>query len=315
MNPVAPEFTPKSTPITKISFPSPSRQPVTESAKPHVSPIRQTPKRVLNWVSATSSDDDSSPQSIVGTTTISAGSRAQLSPLSGKTPFMMYDCSQEKKPDRFIAAGARHDSKVQDSDNDSVDTVIKLELPLFRTPHSTARRYNAMSDSNGQGSGDFDAMDQSGDDADGSVAVRSSQPSAAQHETNGLQEVRHVSAPVLKLKAATPGQETRASPMTIIVTRDLINDKLPTPGLTSTPASRHKENVPEESHGPVAIKPTKSTSPLKEVTQSNSAAPSLARDPQQSNIHRGQKKRHNRGGGRGRGRHGHAKPPDHGAHH
>ncbi|KAJ0332121.1 hypothetical protein COL5a_001823 [Colletotrichum fioriniae] len=105
-----------------------------------------------------------------------------------------------------------------------------------------------MSDSNGQGSGDFDAMDQSGDDADGSVAVRSSQPSAAQHETNGLQEVRHVSAPVLKLKAATPGQETRASPMTIIVTRDLINDKLPTPGLTSTPASRHKENVPEESH-------------------------------------------------------------------
>ncbi|EXF73154.1 ABC transporter [Colletotrichum fioriniae PJ7] len=276
LNPVAPEFTPKSTPITKISFPSPSRQPVTESAKPHVSPIRQTPKRVLNWASATSSDDDSSPQSIVGTTTISAGSRAQLSPLSG----------------------ARHDSKVQDSDNDSVDTVIKLELPLFRTPHSTARRYNAMSDSNGQGSGDFDAMDQSADDAGGSVA-----------------EVRHVSAPVLKLKAATPGQETCASPITIIVSKDVINDKLPTPGLTSTPASRRKENVAEESHGPAAIKPTKSSSPLKEVTQSNSAVPSLARDPQQSNIHRGQKKRHNRGGGRGRGRHSHAKLPDHGAHH
>ncbi|KAI3547262.1 ABC transporter [Colletotrichum filicis] len=276
LNPVAPEFTPKSTPITKISFPSPTRKPITNSAKPHVSPIRQTPKRVLNWASATSSDDDSSPRSTVDTTTISAGSRAQVSFLSG----------------------ARHDSRVQDSDNDSVDTVIKLEPPLFRTPHPTARRYNAMSDSNGQACGDTDAMDQSGDDADGVIA-----------------EVRHVSAPVLKLKTVTPGQETRASPMTIIVSKDLINDKLPTPGLTSTPVCRHKENVPEGSHGPVTTKSTTSSSPLKEVTQSNSAASSLARDSQQPNNNRGQRKRYNRGGGRGRGRHGYAKPPDQGAHH
>ncbi|KAK1472653.1 ABC transporter [Colletotrichum tamarilloi] len=315
LNPVAPEFTPKSTPITKISFPSPTRQPITNSAKPHVSPIRQTPKRVLNWASATSSDDDSSPRSTVDTTTISAGSRAQVSFLSGKVPFMVYDSSEEKIPDRGMALGARHDSRVQDSDNDSVDTVIKLEPPLFRTPHPTARRYNAMSDSNGQACGDTDAMDQSGDDADGVIAVRSSQPSIAERETNRLQEVRHVSAPVLKLKAVTPGQETRASPMTIIVSKDLINDKLPTPGLTSTPVCRHKENVPEGSHGPVTTKSTTSSSPLKEVTQSNSTASSLARDSQQPNNNRGQRKRYNRGGGRGRGRHGHAKPPDQGAHH
>ncbi|KXH50122.1 ABC transporter [Colletotrichum simmondsii] len=299
LNPVAPEFTPKSTPITKISFPSPTRQPVTSSVKPHVSPIRQTPKRILNWASATSSsDDDSSPRATVDTTTIPAGSRAQVSFVSGKLPFMVYDCSQGKMSDRGMALGARHDSRVQDSDNDSVDTVIKLEPPLFRTPHPTARRYNAMSDSNGQASDDTDAMDQSGDDADGFIA-----------------EVRHVSAPVLKLKTVAPGQETRASPMTIIVSKDLINDKLPTPGLTSTPVRRHKENVPEGHHGPVSIKPTTSSSPLKEVAQSNSAVSSLARDSQQSNNNRGQRKRHNRGGGRGRGRHGHAKPPDHGAHH
>ncbi|KXH61520.1 ABC transporter [Colletotrichum nymphaeae SA-01] len=298
LNPVAPEFTPKSTPITKISFPSPTRQPVTNSAKPHISPIRQTPKRVLNWASATSSDDDSSPRSTVDTTTISAGSRAQVSFLSGNVPFMVYNCSQGKMSDRGMALGARHDSRVQDSDNDSVDTVIKLEPPLFRTPHPTARRYNAMSDSNGQACGDTDAMDQSGDDADEFIA-----------------EVRHVSAPVLKLKTVTPGQDTRASPMTIIVSKDLINDKLPAPGLSRTPAGRHKENVPEGSHGPVTVKPTTSSSPLKEVTHSNSAVSSLARDSQQPNNNRGQRKRHNRGGGRGRGRHGHAKPPDHGTHH
>ncbi|KAL0764174.1 hypothetical protein CaCOL14_013227 [Colletotrichum acutatum] len=273
LNPVAPEFTPKSTPTTKVSFPSPSRQPDTKST--NVSPIRQTPKRVLNWASVTSSDDDSYPRSTVDTTTIPAGSRAQLSPLSG----------------------ARNNSRVQDSDNDSVDTVIKLEQPLFRTPHPTARRYNALSDSNGQAGGDFDALDQSGDDADGSVA-----------------EIRHVSAPVLKLKAVAPGQETRASPMTI-VSKDLSTDKLSTPGLTSTPVFGHKENVPKGFHGPATMKPTTSSSPLKEITQSNSAVPSLARDSQQSNSHRGQRKRHNRGDGRGRGRHGPAKPPNHGAHH
>ncbi|KXH67823.1 ABC transporter [Colletotrichum salicis] len=270
LNPVAPEFTPKSTPVTKISFPSPSCQPVTRSAKPHVSPLRQTPKRVLNWASATSSDDDSSPRS-ADAMTIPAGSHAQLSPLSG----------------------ARHASRVQDSDNDSVNTVIKLELPLFRTPHSTARRYNAMSDSNGQAGGDTDATDQSGDDADGSIP-----------------EVRHVSAPVLKLKAVTPGQETRASPMTIVVSKDLINNKLPTAAVTSTPIPRHKENIPDGSHGPASVKPTTSSSPLKEVTKPNSPACSLARDSQQSNNHRGQRRRYNRGGGRGRGRHGHAKTPD-----
>ncbi|KAK1638538.1 hypothetical protein BDP81DRAFT_209151 [Colletotrichum phormii] len=165
-----------------------------------------------------------------------------------------------------------------------------------------------MSDSNGQAGGDTDATDQSGDDADGSIAVR------------------HVSAPVLKLKAVTPGQETRASPMTIVISKDLISNKLPTAAMTSTPIPRHKENIPEGSHGPVSVKPTSSSSPLKEVTQPNSPACSLARDSHQSNNHRGQRRRYNRGGGRGRGRHGHAKTPDtpgaagshshtHGAHH
>ncbi|OHE92268.1 ABC transporter [Colletotrichum orchidophilum] len=275
LNPVAPEFTPKSVPIANVSFSSPSRQAVPKSGEPHVSPIRQPPKRVVNWASATSSDDGSSPRSTGDIVTIQAGSCARPSSLSSRIPFMD-DSSEGKSFNGLAMPRDRHDTKVQDSDNDSVDTVIKLELSQFRTPHATARRFNAMSDSKGQPGDDTDAMDQSGNDSDVSIPVSSSRSVKADCKTEYLQEVRHVSAPVLKLKAVTLGQENRASPMTITVPKDLISNGLPSPKPTGTPASQPKENLSAGPHAPTATNSITSSSPLKEVTQSNLPARSLA---------------------------------------
>lgn len=57
---------------------------------------------------------------------------------------------------------AGEDTKSVDSD-DSVHTVIKLELPQLRHPHSSARRFNAKSDSTGQPGEELEASDGTND--------------------------------------------------------------------------------------------------------------------------------------------------------
>ncbi|KAK1959787.1 ABC transporter [Colletotrichum sublineola] len=294
LNPVAPEFTPKSAALAKTLNSTPNRQSVPKLATPNVMGIHKTLNPIVSWASATSSDDDSPRFSVGSSPTRVVGRLSEPAPNT-----VGASCPQNKHFQRTLsntsAAQANLDQiMAMDSDNDSVDTVVKIEGPQFRTPHATSRRFNAKSDSTGAAMEGNDALNQVSDDSRASTLL------APQHPTTkvraGLQrqqELRHVSAPNSKLEVVVPGQENVLTPAECV-------PNMPTGNQPSecTPPS----GIPADSGSTLM-------SSVNESIPSKLLAPSPASASHHSNQQRAHRGRSNRGKSRGRGRHGNTKTP------
>lgn len=226
LNPVAPEFTPKA------------------ANHAAATPIRITPRPVLNWASPASSSDDLRPNS-----------QPQL-------------------------------DAADDSDGESADTVIKVELPKFRYPLKLARRFDSKSESTENQTEDRQTSGDSGGGCEESNPV-SQQDADATHEgeADPFKEIRRASAPASHLKAIPPMQKPSGSPVTII--------EVASPSKT----------VPEApvSNTPVVPRSTVSLSPLKE-NRPRAPTPSSVPAKQQPTQSRNNRGRSYRGRGRPRGR-------------
>ncbi|TIC94064.1 Heavy metal tolerance protein [Colletotrichum higginsianum] len=279
LNPVAPEFTPKSLALANAAVSTPNRHNIPKLATPAVSLIRKPAKQALNWASATSSSDDEDFQIPVEASPTKAAEGVPRSTLGSGVVSCTQKISSPGTLSRVLETGAA--SQVFDaveSDNESVHTVIKVEVPRFRTPHATARRFNAKSDSIGL------PVD---DSEDGSDDSEESTPVAIGKEAERKQELRHVSAPVLKVQVVAQGQENAVPPTTIIASTMSTNEKPSGP-------------TPRATAGPVSI--PSAPPPLKENMSPKPLGPLPASGSQKSNQHRG-RGRSNRGKNRGRGRH------------
>ncbi|KAF9876638.1 ABC transporter [Colletotrichum karsti] len=208
LNPVAPEFTPKTA-------------------------TRSSARKVLNWASSPSSED-SSPRDL-----------------------------------RPRQEGAQHDGKGDnqdqyDSDGESADTVIKVEVSQFRFPHAASRRFNSKSESTGQSAEDGYAQDDGGTD-------------------EASPELRRVSAPALHLKVITPATKGGSRPAVVV------EEVSPSKKACQTSKNSDVHVVP--------LHISNDRSPVKENERPRAPTPSSGPVLPQSTPSRG-----NRGKPRGRGR-------------
>ncbi|KAF6808015.1 ABC transporter [Colletotrichum musicola] len=224
LNPVAPEFTPKT------------------ASHAAATPIRITPRPVLDWASPASSSDDLGPNS----------------------------------QSRLDAA--------DDSDGESTDTVIKVELPKFRYPLKLVRRFDSKSESTENQTEDRQTSDDPGCGTEESNLV-SQQAAAHEGEADPFKEIRRASAPASHSKAIPPMQKPAGSPVTIV---EVASPSKPVP---EEPVS----NIPAAPHSAVSKSPLKENRPR---APTPSSVPAKQQPPQTRN-NRG---RSNRGRGRSRGR-------------
>ncbi|KAK1585703.1 ABC transporter [Colletotrichum navitas] len=291
LNPVAPEFTPKSAALASTLNSTPKRYAVPKLGTRDVLEVHKI-KPILSWASATSSDDDSARVSVVPSPTRVAGRPSEPAPTT-----VGVSCTPKKYPQgtssNALATQADLDQiMAMDSDNDSVDTVIKIEGPQFRTPHAISRRFNAKSDSTGAPIGGKNGIDQASDDSDELTPLPHQHPTTrARAGLKRQQELRHVSAPNANLEVVTPGQEKVMSSTGHI-------PNMPTGNQSSECTSR----IPADPGSTL-------TASVNENIPPKLPAPSHASTSHHSNQQRAQRGRSNRGKSRGRGRHGNTKTP------
>ncbi|KAK1991708.1 ABC transporter [Colletotrichum falcatum] len=294
LNPVAPEFTPKSAALASTLNSTPNRHTVPKLRTPSVLAVHKTLKPILSWASATSSDDDS-PRFSVGPSPVGIIRRP-----SGPAPTSIgASCNQNRysqgASSSTLATQANLDQiMAMDSDNDSIDTVIKIEGPQFMTPHATSRRFNAKSDSTGAPMGADDDIDQACDDSDESTPLAPHRlTTLARAGLQRQQELRHVSAPNPKSEVITLEQENVMSPAELV---------------PNVPNGDRPSDC-DPSPNPADPGSTFSMTPVNENIPPRLPAPSSTSASHHPNQQRGHRGRSNRGKSRGRGRHGSTKTP------
>ncbi|KAK2040158.1 ABC transporter [Colletotrichum somersetense] len=286
LNPVAPEFTPKSAALASTLNSTPNRHAVPKLVTPNVLAVRKTPNPIMSWASATSSDDDLPRVSAGPSPTRIIARPSEPAPTSVGTSRTQDEQLQGTSSNTLATQANLDQIMVMDSDNDSVDTVIKVEGPQFRTPHATSRRFNAKSDSAGAPIGGNNGISQASDDSDESTPLAPQHPTTpARARLQRQQEHRHVSAPNSTLEAAGQGLIPNMPP----------GDQSPkrTPSrIPADPGSTSLTNLVNENIPPKL------------------SAPSPAPTSHRSNKQRAHKGKSNRGRSRGRGRHGNIKMPN-----
>ncbi|KAK2032003.1 ABC transporter [Colletotrichum zoysiae] len=294
LNPVAPEFTPKSAALASTLNSTPNRQAVPKLVTPSVLAVRKTPNPIMSWASATSSDDDLPRVSAGPSPTRIIGRPSEPAPTSVET-YCTQDEQSQGTLSNILATQANLDQiMAMDSDNDSVHTVIKVEGPQFRTPHTTSRRFNAKSDSAGAPIGGNSAISQASDDSDESTLLAQHPTTPARARLQRQQELRHVSAPNSTLEAVAQEKEN------VVTTAGLVQNM--------PPGNQSPERTP--SRIPADRGSTSLTTLVNENIPSKLNAPSPAPSSHHSNKQRAHKGKSNRGRSRGRGRHGNTKMPN-----